>query len=120
MEQANLISRTSSTSPPSLPPTPPMSNTMHGNLSRISSNSSFGETSSSLILARQAVCSIFSALVGWYGPRYLISQATGIDDRPVPYIKVGDTIILDFALNHELVEPATIECTCVLISQSSR
>eukprot|EP00980_Cylindrotheca_fusiformis_P020763 scaffold7755_cov104-Cylindrotheca_fusiformis.AAC.8 len=68
---------------------------------------------------RSSAISCLFALIAWNYPRYLIDSESSIADKTPPYqqTQAGD-VILDFRLNHPVVDPPTIPF--VLASRSSR
>jgi hypothetical protein len=78
-------------------------------LSSLSSSSTTTSMSSTRKLVGSTLFWIGFALFGWYFPRFLMHRETSIFNKQPPYqISGEDTIIVDFELNHPLVEPPTV------------
>ena len=83
-------------------------------LGALLSSSSSSSTTTSMSSTRNLVGStlfwIGFGLFGWYFPRFLMHRETSIVNKQPPYqISGEDTIIVDFELNHPLVDPPTVD-----------
>jgi len=52
---------------------------------------------------------ILFGIFGWCFPRYMIHNETTILNKRPPYQMISDTVIVDFQLNHSLVDPPTVD-----------
>lgn len=77
-------------------------------------------------LIRSTICWIGFGAIGWKFPRYLIQNETMILNKRPPYQIISssnasaETIIVDFELNHPLVQPPTVDdlllrCTALVL-----
>ena len=90
-------------------------------LGALFSSSSSSSTTTSMSSTRNLVGStlfwIGFGLFGWYFPRFLMHRETSIVNKQPPYqISGEDTIIVDFELNHPLVDPPTVNGEFPLLS----
>ena len=65
-----------------------------------------------ILLIREASVAITIFLVGWFLPRYMIAHERVLATKQVPFqVTAAGDVLLDFALNHPLIDPPTIPCT---------
>ena len=93
----------------------PVSRSRHGS---VTAGGSYSSSSTNQYLLRSTCLSLLFALFAWYYPRYIIENESTIETKVPPYQKTksGDDVILDFNLNHPLIDPPTIPSELLKLS----